>query len=198
MTNATVPNAPMTQAPPATTATRRRGAIKGAVAAAAGTAVLLGGVGTFALWNVGLGADAGSSQVGSLQATFDGPVNWQDVTPNAANQIYDITAFRMVPGDVVQGTVNVNVTTEGENLLVDARLNTDEANLPAGVEATVTLDGTPDAIVLGPAGEGVDTPRTHQVEAVVELSFDSAASGSMTDPIDLSKVKIDLQQRLNS
>lgn len=198
MTNTTTTTtAPTTATAPTSTSRNRKGAVKGTFAAAAGIAVLLGGMGTFALWNVGLGVDAGSSATGSLAATFDGPVDWQDVTPGHENAIDDITAFRMVPGDEVAGEVGVTVTTVGENLVVDATLDTADAGLPDGVEAEVTLNGEAESLTLTAAGDGQNGERTHKVAAVVTLTFDSGATAAQTATIDLSKVKIDLTQSLN-
>lgn len=177
-----------------TTKNNRKGAVKGTVAAAAGIAVLLGGMGTFALWNVGLGVAEGSSATGTLTADFVGDVAWTDITPNAGNPIDDIEAFRMVPGDRIEGKVDVEVTYQGENLLVDGSLDTAAANLPPGVTATVELDGQ-DTVQLQGAADNSATTDT--ISAVVTLDFDQNAQGSMAQPIDLTQVKVNLQQVLH-
>src|SRR5690349_20207752 len=177
----------ITPTTPTTTNTtnNKKGALKGSVAAAAGIAVLLGGMGTFALWNVNGAIGTASTSTGNLDATF-GTVAWEDVTPGADNAIADITAFRMVPGDVVEGTVDVEVTYQGENLLVDATLDAAAANLPADVTATVNLDGGGDTLRLTGASDNSSTTET--IQAVVTLEFDSAATGSKLATVDLTNI----------
>jgi alternate signal-mediated exported protein len=178
-----------------TTTKKNHGAVKGSVAAAAGVAVLLGGAGTFALWNANGAIGTTGTETGSLTAEFGDTTSWQDVTTGAANPIADIAAFRMVPGDTVVGTTTVDVTATGENLLVDATLDAEAADLPEGVTATVVLtDGGTEVTSL----QGSNAGETYNLSAAVTLTFAADAAGSMTEPIDLTKVTIDLQQRLNA
>lgn len=179
-----------------TTTKKNHGAIKGSVAAAAGIAVLLGGAGTFALWNQSGSIGTVGTETGELTAEFSGATAWEDVTPGAAGAITDITAFRMVPGDTVVGTTTVEVTATGENLLVDATLDTSATTLPEGVSADVVLTDADDAEVTTLQGSNDGT--TYNLTAEVTLTFDADAAASMAEPIDLSNVKIDLQQRLNA
>ncbi|WP_435738437.1 alternate-type signal peptide domain-containing protein [Cellulosimicrobium sp. PMB13] len=178
-----------------TTTKNNHGAVKGSVAAAAGIAVLLGGAGTFALWNANGAIGTTGTETGSLTAEFGDSTTWEDVTAGAANPISDITDFRMVPGDTVVGTTTVDVTATGENLLVDATLDSEAAGLPEGVTATVVLtDGGTEVTSL----RGSNAGETYNLSAAVTLTFDASTPGSMTEAVDLSKVTIDLQQRLNA
>lgn len=181
-----------------TSTTSRKGAVKGTVAAAAGVAVLLGGMGTFALWNVDGAIGVGQTRTGTLTATFGDAVAWEDLTTGAANPIEDVAAFRMVPGDVVVGTTSVTVTATGENLLVDAGLDVGEGALPADVAATVVL--TDDDAGSAPVTtlQGTNAGKVYHLTAEVRLEFDEDATGSADAPIDLAGVKVDLQQRLNA
>ncbi|MCA5892131.1 alternate-type signal peptide domain-containing protein [Isoptericola sp. NEAU-Y5] len=179
-----------------TSTSGKKSAVKGAVAAAAGVAVLLGGAGTFALWNQSGSIGTVGTQTGALSATFSDQTTWKDVTDGADNDIADIAAFRMVPGDTVVGTTTVDVTATGENLLVDAGLDAGAANLPEGVTATVLLsDGTDSGAAL--ELEGSNEGTLHRLTADVTLTFDPDTEGSENTAIDLTNVKVDLQQRLH-
>lgn len=173
---------------------RSHNALKGTVAAAAGIAVLLGGAGTFALWNQQGAIGTGSTGTGALTAEF-GETTWQDTTSGASNAVPDVTQFRMVPGDTLVGTASVTVTATGENLLVDTGLEYDHGTLPDDVTAEVRLtdSGGQEVTQL----EGSNAGTTHDLTATVTLTFDDEASASMTQPIDLSAIKLNLQQTLN-
>ncbi len=178
------------------TTTNKRNAVKGTVAAAAGIAVLLGGAGTFALWNANGAIGSANTGTGTLTANFSKTTTWQDVTPGTTNKIDDISTFRMVPGDTIVGTTTVDVTATGENLLVDAKLDTEKANLPDNVTAEVTLhngDDSGETLQLeGSNGDGT----TYHLTAEVTLTLDQNAKESKDAAIDLQNVKIDLQQVL--
>lgn len=171
-----------------TTTTTHRGAVKGAVAAAAGVAVLLGGMGTFALWNADGALGAGDLRTGTLSAEF-GTLTWNDVTPGHANAIGDINAFRMVPGDVIVGTSQIVVTAEGENLVVLPEVvgaaGTPIDTLSENITVEVDLAGMP----AGGFREGTTT-----VDATVTIAFDQSATGEMGLELDLAATSISLQQ----
>ncbi|GAA2015813.1 alternate-type signal peptide domain-containing protein [Microbacterium ulmi] len=94
--------------------------VKGAIASAAGGALLLGGAGTFALWNDTLpGQDAGVITAGTLQFTDPQSVTgkWWDVSPDAREEEELVIGnFVMVPGDVLEYRGNVELTATGNNL----------------------------------------------------------------------------------
>ncbi|MFI2105164.1 alternate-type signal peptide domain-containing protein [Isoptericola sp. NPDC019693] len=182
-----------------TNTTTKKGAVKGTVAAAAGIAVLLGGAGTFALWNTSGAIGGAASETGTLTADFSGTTDWQDVTPGAANAITDITTFHMVPGDVIEGTTTLTVTATGENLVVAATLDDTQATLPDDVTATITLtDAAHSDSGESLALTGSDAGTTYDLTAVVSLAFDQSAEASKSAAINLQDVKIDLQQVLSS
>ncbi|MFB9956300.1 alternate-type signal peptide domain-containing protein [Cellulomonas denverensis] len=175
--------------------TSRHSALKGTVAATAGIAVLLAGAGTFALWNQQGAIGSGSTGTGALTAEFDPQTRWRDATDGAGNPIEDITAFRMVPGDTLVGTTGVSVTATGENLLVDTGLHYAEGALQADVTAEVTLtDGEGEPVTRL---EGSNTGTRHELTATITLAFDADAAASMSEPIDLSAISVDLRQVLN-
>lgn len=173
------------------TTTSTNNAVKGTVAAAAGVAVLLGGAGTFALWNDEGAIGTGSTATGSVTAAF-GETAWSDATPGAENSIRDISSFAMVPGDVVVGTADVDVTAVGENLRLDTGLEYADGTLPADVAASVVLTDAGGVEVTQLSGSNAGT--LHDLTATVTLTFDETATGSMGETVDLSAVTIDLQQ----
>lgn len=93
--------------------------LKGAVAGAAGIALLLGGAGTFAAWNDRAGVTGSSILTGTL--SVDGSTNgtwaWDafDTNPTAANQV-NAASDRIVPGDVVYYNADVTVHAAGKHL----------------------------------------------------------------------------------
>lgn len=175
--------------------TSRHSALKGTVAAAAGIAVMLGGAGTFALWNQQGAIGSGSTGTGALTAEFDPQTTWQDTTAGAGNAVEDVTAFRMVPGDTLVGSTAVTVTATGENLLVDTGLHYAEGTLPEDITAEVTLtDGEGEPVTRL---QGSNTGTRHDLTATITLAFDADAEASMSEPIDLSAISVDLRQVLN-
>lgn len=102
--------------------------IKGSIAGAAGVALLLGGAGTFALWNSEADIDAATITAGTLTVATSNGV-WTDQT-SATNAI-DITDYEIVPGDTLTYTTEVLVNAIGDNL--NATLSVDQRSIrPAG------------------------------------------------------------------
>lgn len=89
---------------------------KGSVAAAAGVALLLGGAGTFALWNdtVNLGT-TGVIDAGHLRFASVGDGQWQ-INGNDIGSPDDVAVS---PGDVLTYTTEVGIIAHGDYLLAD-------------------------------------------------------------------------------
>lgn len=97
--------------------------LKGAVAGAAGVALLLGGAGTFALWNGTAATPAGSITAGTLTiapATAAGV--WKDASTTTPATI-DISTFKTVPGDKLTYTKDVVIAATGNNLSATLKLD---------------------------------------------------------------------------
>ncbi|MFC4243322.1 alternate-type signal peptide domain-containing protein [Gryllotalpicola reticulitermitis] len=93
--------------------------IKGAVTGAAGIALLLGGVGTFAAWNdsTSIGSSATAINTGSLQ--FDGapaPTGTNGWYTNSALTTPLAAGFLAVPGDTLYYQATVKIKASGTNL----------------------------------------------------------------------------------
>ncbi|MDJ0335657.1 alternate-type signal peptide domain-containing protein [Salinibacterium sp. G-O1] len=96
--------------------------IKGAVATAAGVALLMGGAGTFAYWNDSVGITGGTITAGNLKvaapATAPSTDGWtvQKNGTGTATTVSTISSFVASPGDKFTLTKTVNVTATGNNL----------------------------------------------------------------------------------
>src|SRR5205823_6097169 len=75
--------------------------VTGAIAGAAGVALLLGGAGTFALWNASASTAASSVSSGSLTLSANNDGVWTDVTNGRSATINPASAL-MVPGNTYQ------------------------------------------------------------------------------------------------
>lgn len=93
---------------------------KGLLAGAAGAALLLGGS-TFALWSDSTQVDGARITAGNLEVT-GGTLTWKDVSEDrtdSPHKIDDVGEFRIIPGDIIEGTVDLEVALEGENMVAD-------------------------------------------------------------------------------
>lgn len=92
---------------------------KAAIAAAAGTALLLGAGGTLASWNASVTAGSATITAGDLAFVETAPTGTWQVKKNAAATavaIADISTFRAVPGDILIYTSTATVRARGDNL----------------------------------------------------------------------------------
>ncbi len=141
---------------------------KGAIAAGAATVLLLGGLGTFALWNDSQSIDAGSVATGQLALdTDDMTGQWYRYVDGEDDPTYyveeespiDEATFKVVPGDeLIFVATDLKVTADGDEIYFTV----------AG-----TL-GTPDP--LAPQGFTVGDPQLFGDDEI-----DSAANGSTVE-----------------
>ena len=71
--------------------------VSSAVAGAAGIVLLLGGAGSFALWNANATVAASSVSSGNLALSADTAGVWTDIT-NGGSKVIDPSTYRIVPG----------------------------------------------------------------------------------------------------
>lgn len=96
--------------------------LKGAIAGAAGVALLLGGAGTFAYWNSSTAISGGTIVAGNLAVTDPGPAGvW---TANGSATPIVLANYLVVPGDVLTYTKTMSVTATGNNLVATLALST--------------------------------------------------------------------------
>lgn len=96
----------------------------GIVAAVAGGALLLGGS-TFALWSDSAKEEGGKITAGNLDVNLVS-TNWQDVSGTTAKTI-NLDTFKIVPGDTIKGSFEVDLALQGDNLNTELRLSESEA-----------------------------------------------------------------------
>jgi alternate signal-mediated exported protein len=172
---------------------------KGAVAAAAAIAPLLGGAGTFATWNASaavanVGITAGNLSIapGAVAGT------WSDATGAV-----DLSAYRITPGDVLTFTQDFDVTATGHSLpatltltagsIAPASSNAQDIALAAALGNTAVLT----AAGLASDGNGgyIVPMGTTSVTVTVTITFPTAAgNASQNGQVSLSGMKVTLTQ----
>jgi alternate signal-mediated exported protein len=170
------------------TRTSKNGALKGTAAAAAGVAVLLGGAGTFALWNADLQVGNGDTlTAGELKVDGYTAGDWTDA--NHGDAVIDADAFRMVPGDTLVRTDSAQVIAYGDNLQIEADVVTDGSIADAfGDDVTVDVDIDPSAL-----DTSVQTAQTLPVTVTVSYLTTGTNAGQAAT-VDLTDVDVTLKQ----
>ncbi|SEE63416.1 alternate signal-mediated exported protein, RER_14450 family [Arthrobacter alpinus] len=157
--------------------------MKAAIAAGAAGALLLGGAGTFALWNAtGDLDDAGTVTTGHL-TMVNGTGAWQDISVPLAPVVFDATTETIVPGDTVRYSQNVTISAEGKNLAGELVVGNTAVVIPADLAGQVTVAVAPTAVAgTSVAGTTVtfSEPGTYIVPVTITVAF---AKGNLTDAI---------------
>ncbi len=141
------------------------------VAGAAGIALLLGGAGTFALWNAQAEVADTSIASGSLS------IEAGDVSAAFADGTPFTSGTRIVPGDTITITQDVTIDANGDTLLV--KLGVDTGSIPniPGVNLAVsalTADG-----VFGGDLNRMTAAEAETIESVVITgTFPASLTGS--------------------
>jgi len=158
---------------------------KGAIAAAAGGVLLLGGAGTLAYWTEDVTIPGTAVESGHLEIANNtcGTATWQ--LDNGGGTVSGTT--RIVPGDVITKTCSFDIDGEGDHF--------DNVTFSAGTPAWAASNALTSAITItdsyevsgSPVGSTVNVGDT--VDATISLEFDSATSGDTAE---------DLQATLNS
>ena len=95
---------------------------KGAIAGIAGIALLAGGT-TFALWNDSADLNGGTITAGNLDVAVVAPGEedsvWTDISGDRTDEGHaiDLSTFKIVPGDSIQGTFGIDAALQGDNLV---------------------------------------------------------------------------------
>ena len=190
--------------------------IKGSIAGAAGVALLLGGAGTFALWNdtaavAGADITAGTLTVDAADGT------WADQYGEI-----DIASYLIVPGDTLTYESVITVDAQGDN--IKAKLSVDNASivssddaedkaLKAILEATTKVTAVPSVNGRpgggGPIGGPGDDAKSWKVNlekgdaeylVTVTIAFPAESTdddNAKTGTVDLSDLAVKLTQTLN-
>jgi alternate signal-mediated exported protein len=149
---------------------------KGALMVATGTALLVGGFGSFALWSEQdpLPSDPISAGELSLQAETG---SWVDESPDAADTTWNPSTDELVPGDTVTLTVPLAVTAVGKNLAGTIHLDgsaLDVADFGTHFIVTYDVAPTPEDGVVHEADGSVSFLRSAMADNTI------AAEGTVT------------------
>ncbi|BDI23056.1 alternate-type signal peptide domain-containing protein [Herbiconiux sp. L3-i23] len=85
--------------------------MKGAVAGAAGIALLLGGAGTFAVWNAEASLQAATIKSGNLALTANTDGVWKD-----GSTTVNLATYKIIPGKTLTYTQTLDVIADGNDL----------------------------------------------------------------------------------
>lgn len=173
--------------------------VKGILAIAAGTALLLGGTGTYAYWSTqeALAVDDIVSgdldlALGDAVWTIDGVVGGPTVIPTA-----NLGAVRLVPGDVLTLDQDLDVTLVGDTLAAILSIDTTDV-IPAGQAGHFTVAFTDGGIgtSAGANAYRLTEDNSGALETRLTITFDSATANrdAVNTTLDLSAVDFTLQQ----
>lgn len=174
---------------------------KAAIAAAVGTALLLGGAGTLATWNsVGSVASTGVIVAGNLAVTDDATLGvWK-----ANGTTITLAGYKVVPGDVLTLTKTLNIVATGNNLVATLAVAPGSITASSGAAADIALAAylTKTAAVTTAIGTGVVLSGstytitagaagvTQSVTATVSITFPKSGTLGLEDPTMLGSVSL--------
>ena len=185
--------------------------VKGAIAGAVGVALLLGGAGTFALWNSSIGVASGTVATGTLAFGTATGSTWTDNSPGAGTTTFNPATQKIVPGDVVALTQTITVNATGKNLVASLAYVPSSVAIPADLvgKITPTLSVTKVSGDATIAGNGTSTPYTitptsggtSTFTVVISFAFDRTlgdvaghGADGQNESVDLSGASFKLTQ----
>ncbi len=186
--------------------------VKGAVATAAGVALLMGGAGTFAYWNDSVGVTGGTITAGNLLVALPATAPTTDgwtVQKNGAGTavaVSNIATFVASPGDKFTLKKTVNVTATGNNLVATLALGSGsiagattgaaDTALAAYLTKTASISATGTGIAaIGTTGTYSVTPGTAGISAspvtvTVVINFPKDAAAGTENNTKLGSVSL--------
>jgi alternate signal-mediated exported protein len=168
--------------------------VKGSIAGAAGIALLLGGAGTFALWNSTANLSAHTITAGKLTLSDNGDGVWKNGTTTI-----NPTTYRVIPGQTLVYTQTLKVDAVGDG--IKAKL-TYSGLTPAGALATYTteaLEVTSSSTNAVVSGSTINfTSGTATVNVKVTIVFPDTVTGSQgqAEELNLNALAFTLEQTL--
>ncbi|WBU39143.1 alternate-type signal peptide domain-containing protein [Homoserinibacter sp. YIM 151385] len=180
--------------------------VKGSIATAAGVALLLGGAGTFALWNDSAAIQGGTISTGRLDIQPVADARWADVSSGTPSEWSPETDL-LVPGDVVTFTQSADVIATGKNL--HARFSYEpgsieiDESLSDDVQVTflaTKVSGDAEIVRVGDTDIEIEPADggTSRFEVQIRVSFSADAAGQtgqgLSSGIDLSGARFVLEQ----
>lgn len=153
--------------------------VKGAVATAAGIALLMGGAGTFALWNDSTTVNGGTVTSGVLTIAPNGAATWMDISADRTpDNAINIATWKIVPGDKLQMTQAITINATGNNLL--ARLTYDDATIVAAAGLASSQLKSNLVVTIVASGTGVTASATPNVYNVAPSASATAVTVTVT------------------
>jgi len=176
-------------------------ATKGAVAAGAAAVLLLGGLGSLALWQDTESVGGGAINSGELNFEPTGtPGVWTDISEGGSVVIgADPSGYLIVPGDILTYTNSYTVNSAGENIeatiTADFSQVTGDPALAAALNTTVAVDGGA-ALPNGSAVELPLTSPTQTIAVTVTITFDQATTDlvAQNETVNLNAFTLTLDQ----
>lgn len=178
---------------------------KGTIAGAAAIALLASGT-TFALWNQTASVAGGTITSGNLAVSSNGAGTWVDLSTDrtdAGHTIDDLSTFKIVPGDTIQGTFGLKAALEGDNMVAELGLTL------SGAEAAGTLLADPKVTtitysLLDSTGAPVEGATDIALGAPAKVAFASADNSNndaalptlpavLTDPAAAYTVQVNVE-----
>jgi alternate signal-mediated exported protein len=148
--------------------------IKGTAAIAVGAALLLGGGGTLASWNASDTQSPGTITAGDLNVVAATGV-WKD---GAGTTIPNIANYKVVPGDKLTYTQDLNVTLTGNKMA--ANITTSGTGAADGfTPGNVTVTGP--ALTIGSTPVANPLKSSQTVTATITFEFLSTPTTGRTD-----------------
>ncbi len=174
--------------------------VTGTIAGAAGIALLLGGAGSFALWNDSASTPPATVDSGTLTLSANPDGVWTDITNGRSDRI-DITRARMVPGNTYRFHQTLDVTATGDDLTADLSYApqsiTGDAELIQA--ATQYLDLSSTDAALQQAGRTTWTVAPTDGTATLDVTYTIGLAEDVTtgkaQSIDLSGLTFTLTQK---
>ena len=166
--------------------------VKGAVAGAAGIALLIGGAGTFALWNSTATVSAGSISAGTLSLTANTDGVWKN-----GSTVIDPATYKMIPGTtlVFTQTLAINATGDGLTAGLTSSGMTGSGALDSAVTKSLAITSTSSNVAVSGSTITVvsaATPATVKVTYTVTLP--SSATTGQGGTLNLSALTFTLAQ----
>jgi alternate signal-mediated exported protein len=173
---------------------------KGAIAGAAGIALLMGGAGTLAYWNDSSDVLASGQSISSGDLTLGTSGSpawtvkpWNGTASGSAVSIPSIASFKMVPGDVVEYAKTVTLDAVGTTLKVELTLAAGSITSPSNALATeladaasLSIDGTLPTGIAATATPGVYTVEPGSYTLPLKAVIDWADAGTNTAGSEIS------------
>ncbi len=165
--------------------------VKGSIAGAAGIALLLGGAGTFALWNSNATLTAPSISSGQLSLAANSNGVWK----GADGVQIDPTTYKIIPGQTLTYTQTLSVNAVGNGIKANLTYSglTGSGTLDQFVTKTLSVTSST-ATVTG--NTLAFTAGASTVNVQLTVAFPSTVTGTqgMSSTLDLSSLTFTLAQ----